>query len=103
MARTFSTTKRFLSRDEKKKIVNSHKKMNLPLPNNHTYQSFMNSDIENEFVTMICEKCLDKEEIELDFINAYLDHYKDLDYPEGFCSKCGGRQIPLDIYLEENK
>lgn len=102
MARTFNTIKRSLTREEKKQVVNSHKKYGIPLPDNHTYQSFMNTDIQDEFIIMKCCNCKNEEEIQADFIKAYLEHYPNHEYPEGICDKCKGRTIPLDIYNEEN-
>lgn len=101
MARNLNTIKRSLTRDEKKKVINSYRKCRIPLPNDHTYQSFMNADIKDEFVIMKCLKCGFEEEIQYDFIKSYLDHYPDLDYPEGLCDKCGGTTVPLDIYNEQ--
>ena len=54
MAKTFNTIKRYLTRDEKKQVVNSHNKFGIPLPDNHTYQSFMKADIQDEFIIMKC-------------------------------------------------
>ena len=102
MARTFNTIKRSLSRDEKKQVVNSHNKFGIPLPDNHTYQSFMKADIQDEFIIMKCCNCNNEEEVQADFVKAYLEHYPDQEYPEGICDKCKGRTIPLDIYKEEN-
>ena len=102
MARNFNTIKRSLSREEKKQVVNSHNKYGLPLPDNHTYQSFMKADIQDEFIIMKCTKCNNEEEIQFDFVKAYLEHYPDQDYPEAICDKCGGKTIPLDVYLENN-
>ena len=51
---------------------------------------------------MKCTKCNNEEEIQFDFVKAYLEHYPDQDYPEGICDKCGGKTIPLDVYLENN-
>lgn len=102
MARTFNTIRRSLTRDEKKQVVNSHNKYNIPLPDNHTYQSFMKADIQDEFIIMKCCNCKDEEEIQADFINAFLERYPDQDYPEDKCNKCGGKKIPLDVYNEEN-
>ena len=93
MAREFNTIKRLLTRDEKKQVVNSHNKFNIPLPDNHTYQSFMKADIEDEFIIMKCDKCGFEEEVQYDFVKAYLEHYPDQEYPEGICDKCGGRTI----------
>lgn len=103
MARQFNTIKRSLSRDEKKRVVNSHTKYNIPLPDNHTYQSFMKADIQDEFIIMKCTKCGYEEEVQYDFVLAYLDHYPDQEYPEGTCEKCQGTTIPLDIINENNK
>ena len=103
MARNLTTIKRSLTRDEKKKVINSYRKNRIPLPNDHTYQSFMNADIQDEFIIMKCDKCGFEEEIQYDFIKAYLEHYPDLEYPEGICDKCGGNTIPLDIYNEQFK
>lgn len=101
MARNLNTIKRSLTRDEKKKVINSYRKCRIPLPDDHTYQSFMNADIKDEFVIMKCLKCGFEEEIQYDFIKSYLDHYPDLDHPEGLCDKCGGTTVPLDIYNEQ--
>lgn len=94
----FNTIKRFLTRDEKKQIVNAHKKMNMPLPDGYDYPSFMKADIEDEFIIMKCINCGDEHEIGYDVVEAYLDHYKDQKYPEGICKKCNGKTIPLDIF-----
>ena len=74
----------------------------IPLPDNHTYQSFMKADIQDEFIIMKCCNCNNEEEVQADFVKAYLEHYPDQEYPEGICDKCKGRTIPLDIYNEEN-
>lgn len=103
MAKTFNTIKRYLTRDEKKQVVNSHNKFGIPLPDNHTYQSFMKADIQDEFIIMKCCGCNDEEEVQYDFVKAYLENYPDQEYPEGICDKCGGRTIPLDIFNEENR
>ena len=70
MAKTFNTIKRYLTRDEKKQVVNSHNKFGIPLPDNHTYQSFMKADIQDEFIIMKCCDCNDEEEVQYDFVKA---------------------------------
>lgn len=94
----FNTIKRLLTRDEKKQIVNAHKKMNIPLPDGYDYPSFMKADIEDEFIIMKCINCGDEHEVGYEVVEAYLNHYKDQDYPEGICKKCNGITIPLDCF-----
>jgi len=47
----------FLTKFEKKQVVNSHSKFGIPLRNNHKYQSFMKADIQDEFIIMKCSNC----------------------------------------------
>ena len=58
----------------------------------------MKADIEDEFIIMKCINCGDEHEVGYDVVEAYLNHYKDQDYPEGICKKCNGKTIPLDVF-----
>ena len=59
-------------------------------------------DLSKRYLFFECPKFNNEEEIQFDFVKAYLEHYPDQDYPEGICDKCGGKTIPLDVYLENN-
>ena len=53
----FTVHKRLLTREEKRKIANAHKKTGCAIPEGMDYVSFMKNDIYDEFVIFKCTKC----------------------------------------------
>lgn len=97
----FTVHKRLLTREEKRKISNAHKKTGCAIPEGMDYVSFMKNDIYDEFVIFKCTKCGDEYEVPYDLVCAYLEYYKDEEYPIDFCKKCRGTGIPLDVYNKQ--
>ena len=65
-------------------MVNSHQKTGIPLPDGLSYQEIMKNDMYDNFITFKCLDCGKTEELEEDFIIAFLEHYPDQDYPSIF-------------------
>lgn len=96
----YSTIKRLLTLEEKQERIDFAKEWGeLDIDE----ESFLRSDIYDEYVLMKCVSCDYEEKVEIDIIDELVAMYK-MDYPELECPNCNkrkARMIPIDIYNEE--
>ena len=97
MPKHFSTKKRYLTDDEKRKRAIEFNEFCLDIEKVDV-EEFVKREIFDETIELKCLDCGFQEEIDYDIVSECWDSFMS-DYPVSYCSKCNtGDVVPLDVY-----
>jgi len=97
MPKHFSTKKRYLTDDEKRKRAIEFNEFCLDFEKVDVNE-FVKREIFDETIELKCLDCGFQEEIDYDIVSECWDSFMS-DYPVSYCPKCNtGDVVPLDVY-----
>jgi hypothetical protein len=97
MPKHFSTKKRYLTDDEKRKRAIEFNECALDIEKVDV-EEFVKREIFDETIELKCLDCGFQEEIDYDIVSECWDSFMS-DYPVSYCPKCNtGDVVPLDVY-----
>lgn len=97
MPKDFSTKKRYLTDDEKRKRAIEFNEFCLDIEKVDV-EEFVKREIFDETIELKCLDCGFQEEIDYDIVSECWNSFMS-DYPVSYCPKCNtGDVVPLDVY-----
>jgi len=97
MPKHFSTKRRFLTDEEKRKRAIEFNEYALDIEKVDV-DEFVKQEIFDETIELKCLDCGFQEEIDYDIVSECWDSFMS-DYPVSYCPKCNtGDVVPLDVY-----
>lgn len=97
MPKHFSTKKRYLTDDEKRKRAIEFNEFCLDIEKVDV-EEFVKREIFDETIELKCLDCGFQEEIDHDIVSECWNSFMS-DYPVSYCPKCNtGDVVPLDVY-----
>ncbi|MFA5693037.1 MAG: hypothetical protein WC907_05410 [Acholeplasmataceae bacterium] len=97
MPKHFSTKKRYLTDDEKRKRAIEFNEFCLDIETVDV-EEFVKREIFDETIELKCLDCGFQEEIDYDIVSECWNSFMS-DYPVSYCPKCNtGDVVPLDVY-----
>lgn len=97
MPKHFSTKRRFLTDEEKRKRAIEFNEYALDIEKVDV-DEFVKQEIFDETIELKCLNCGFQEEIDYDIVSECWDSFMS-DYPVSYCPKCNiGDVVPLDVY-----